>query len=174
MLLLLLFGCPPEDSGEPPGGPSGGETATVEIGGTLVDDQGIESFLPMEDGDPVTMVHGPQGGWHVLGSLRAVGAPEIVSIHFTVTDAVDGWLVSDNLYELMLADGDDGAAYRLSMYGFLDVHEHAQGELNTPPELLGGKELRMQMDVRDAADPEGPATTGVLRAIAALDPADLD
>lgn len=169
MLLLALLGCPPTPSTDT----GGGQDANAEVGGTLVADDGSESFLPMVDGDPVTMVHGPQGGWHVLGSLRAVDTPEVVAIHFTVTDEDDGWLVSDNLYELLLTEGDDGALYRLSMFGFLDVHEHAQGELNTPPELLAGKVLRLQMDVRDAADPEGPATTATLRAIATKDPADL-
>lgn len=40
---------------------------TVEVG------TGLATFTPIADGDDLEVVHGPQGGYHVLGSLRASG-----------------------------------------------------------------------------------------------------
>lgn len=34
---------------------------------------GIETYVPIEDGDPITITFGPQGGYHLDGSLRAQG-----------------------------------------------------------------------------------------------------
>jgi len=34
---------------------------------------GTEEFVPVEDGDEITIVFGPQGGYHLDGSMRASG-----------------------------------------------------------------------------------------------------
>jgi len=34
---------------------------------------GVEAYVPVEDGDMITMVFGPQGGYHLDGSMRAQG-----------------------------------------------------------------------------------------------------
>lgn len=55
----------PSDDGVDAGDPAdlGGEPR-VEIG------TGVTTFVPIEDGDDVELVNGPQGGWHVDVTLR--------------------------------------------------------------------------------------------------------
>lgn len=54
MIVLLLLAC------------VGGD-ATLEVG------TGADAFEPLTDGDDLVLVMGPQGGYHVWGSLRATG-----------------------------------------------------------------------------------------------------
>jgi hypothetical protein len=56
---LLLAGCPTEEP--PPDGPA------VDLGTGELD------FEPLADGDRVAIVQGPQGGYHLYGSIRTVG-----------------------------------------------------------------------------------------------------
>ena len=43
-------------------------------------------FEPLEDGAAVTMVNGPQGGWHVWTSGQLVGLGPVVSVLATLVD----------------------------------------------------------------------------------------
>ena len=142
--------------------------AWVQVGG------GDDHFEPLADGDPLVMVHGPQGGWHVLGSVRDGGLDAVVEIRFRVwAEEHGGALISDNRYRVQqVPDPEQPGAYAYpGMYGYLWVDELAQGELDTPPELLAWQELRLRMDL---VDERGNATTGQLRVIAEPDPDDLD
>jgi hypothetical protein len=56
-----------------------GSAPEAEIG------SGESEWVSLSEGDPVTMVHGPQGGWHMLGSLWAANLEQIVEIEFTIT-----------------------------------------------------------------------------------------
>ncbi len=110
-------------------------------------------FVPIEAGQDVVMVHGPQGGWHVLAGLRAEGVPPIVRIHYTIDALVaePPVRVSDTRYRVMLvSDGDCGGDYP-DLFGYLDVRGLADGERDTPPEILAGTTLRMTMTVDDDA-----------------------
>jgi hypothetical protein len=139
------------------------EPATIEVG------TGADAFEAVAEGDPVTMVHGPQGGWHVLGSARVANLAPIVAIHYTVTVEPEGVLVSDNDYRVqMLADGACGGTYP-GMYGYLNVSALATGDADTPPELLAGRTLGLRMEATDVA---GRAATDELSVVAALDPKD--
>ena len=53
-MLLLLIACSP-----------------VEPSLTL--GTGLTAFQPLEDGDEVALIYGPQGGWHVDVALRTTG-----------------------------------------------------------------------------------------------------
>lgn len=64
MALIVLCGCPGRDA-EDTDCPS--LDTTVELG------TGTESFVPLSDGDTLRFERGPQGGYHVYGSLRATG-----------------------------------------------------------------------------------------------------
>ncbi|MEY3214682.1 MAG: hypothetical protein RIT28_5163 [Pseudomonadota bacterium] len=64
MALILLCGCPGRDS-EDTDCPT--LDTTVELG------TGTDRFIPLNDGDPLTFERGPQGGYHVYGSLQATG-----------------------------------------------------------------------------------------------------
>ena len=136
----------------------------IEIG------TGYSAWWPMKAYDPLIMVHGPQGGWHLLCSARVHHTDPVVSISFTVnTEAGD--VVADNFYEVALFPGSNECNGVFSgMYAFLDVSDLAQGELNTPPELLAGELLTVEMSIVDAA---GRAASDTLIVTATLDPADL-
>jgi hypothetical protein len=140
-------------------------TPWIEVG------TGEDGFVPLVSGDVLTMVHGPQGGWHVLGAVRAWNMGPIVDIRFIVTSVDHGVVVADNTYRAATVPEAECGGLFWGMYGYLDVHELAEGELDTPPELLAGHtlELRMLLD-----DREGEQAESVSLVRAARDPADVE
>jgi hypothetical protein len=135
----------------------------VEVG------TGSSAFEPLAAGSAVTMVHGPQGGWHMLGSLRAVGFEYIVSVVYTIEHVPSGVRVSNNVYRVgMLYDEPTCTGEYPGMYGYLSVTELVDGELDTPPELMADDPLRLCLAVDDGTK-QGE---GCLDVVAALDPLD--
>lgn len=150
------------DSGDTLGG-CGASPAIVEVGG------GATTFEPVADGVALTMVHGPQGGWHVLASARLLHVEPIVSIHYTIEVVPDGVIVADNNYHVQIVQDVECGGYYPGMYGYLDVRALEDGERDTPPELLAGKELLVRMDVSVADE---LVATDTLTGVATLDPQD--
>jgi len=140
------------------------ELPTAQVG------EGDYEFVSVPDGSEVTMIHGPQGGWHILGAIRVENILPIISIHYTITDDLSGVVVSDNKYRVMTVRDTDCGAFYPGMYGYLDVGELAEDECDTPPELLCGNTLTMQMDVIDGEDRIASDTLSV---VAIHDPADV-
>ncbi len=139
----------------------------VEIG------DGTTTHVPAVPDSPATMVHGPQGGWHVLTSVGLDGLGPLVGLHLTIDADLPAHeapvRVSDNTYRVLLtADRPCGGSYA-GMYAYLDVGELADGERDTPPELLEGVPLLVTVVARDD---DGRTATGALRRRAALDPRD--
>lgn len=154
LLQLLLLACQggkdsaSTDTGASDKPPEGclALTPDIEIG------TGEMSFETLSEGDPVTMVHGPQGGWHLLGSLRFENLKQIVEIDFDVYDEASGVQIVQNHYRAaMLLDGDC-SGYYVGMFGYINVSELQDGDLNTPPELLANHDLRMSFHVTDCSD----------------------
>lgn len=137
--------------------------ASAEIGG------GERAFEPLDEGDALTMVHGPQGGWHVLASLRVRHTLDIVDIAYTIDVVPDGPRVSEQPYRVQLVDEGDCAGVYPGLYGYLDVTALVDGESDTPPELLAGRTLRLTLSATDA---EGRTASDTLEGIATLDPID--
>ncbi|MBX2796831.1 MAG: hypothetical protein KTR31_04155 [Myxococcales bacterium] len=46
---------------------------------------GVEHYVPLGEGDPVTVVFGPQGGWHVDVGAEVFGTGQIVSLQSSLT-----------------------------------------------------------------------------------------
>lgn len=133
---------------------------------------GEEAWEPLEEGDEVVMVHGPQNGWHVLGSARVSGYEGLVRIRYTI-ETDDGVFISDSLLQVQLdpqSDLECTGDYP-GIYGILYVEPLEDGERDTPPELLGGATLHLTMSVEDN---QGNTATDTRSVIAALDPKDLD
>ena len=91
VLALLLASCPttPElpDTG-PEIGPDGA-VDWIEIG------TGELSFVPLDDGDPVELVHGPQGGYHLQVTCRIhVANPDALTLHYRAFRE-DGTMLGD-------------------------------------------------------------------------------
>ncbi len=137
--------------------------ATVEVGG------GESGFEGVDDGARVTMVHGPQGGWHVLAGARFANFNPIVTIHYTIALQPEGVLVSDNTYRVQMVQDAECTGFYPGMYGYLDVSGLAEGDQDTPPELLADREIWLAMEVTDT---EGRTAFDTLPAVATLDPID--
>ncbi len=170
--LLLLLACPADnptgDSGTPAGdsGTPSTVTPTVEIGA------GETAWEALAEGAEHTMVHGPQGGWHMLGSVKATGFDDVLEVHYFITASEhDDAIISDNNYRVLSIrdESDDTVATYPGMYGYLNVDDLAEGELDTPPELLAWQEVVLHMEVVDAS---GHSASDEVMVIAAPDPAD--
>lgn len=182
-LSLLLVSCGGlDDSGT--SGKGGGDGA-VEPTGCFADAPSIEvgtgadAFEPLDPGAPVVMVHGPQGGWHLLGSVRTHNMEDVVRIQFVVTVASSGEEVANNsLYVQTLPDPDDPCVgVYPGMYAYLVVDHLADGEADTPPELLAYETLVFTAVVSDAsgAEPDPARTVSASVEITATpDPVDLE
>lgn len=166
-MLLTLLGCIFDDSDS--AGACASEEPAVEVGQTMTDDGGTQVFVAAEEGASSTIIHGPQGGWHILASARVTNTDPIVTIHYTVTVGDDGPIVSDNTYRVQLVEDGECAGYYPGMYGYLDVSALAVGDADTPPELLAGETLTLVMEVSDV---NGRTAQDTLHVVATLDPAD--
>ena len=111
---------------------------------------GDSSFVPVSDGDDVTMIHGPQGGWHIWGSVRVSNTRDVVKIGFTAVDIESQKTVVDVTNQVALAMENDCTGTYTGMYGFIDVEELAVEELDTPPELLCLHDLELTMTLTDS------------------------
>jgi hypothetical protein len=55
---------------------------------------GAEAHAPLAPGNPVTIVHGPQGGWHVDVSGWVRGTGQLLSVDPRIVRVADGLQVS--------------------------------------------------------------------------------
>lgn len=175
-MLLYLFACTPSVDD------TAGQRCT-DLEPSLNVGTGEREFETLAEGDEVMMVHGPQGGWHMLGSIQLFNTSPIVEIDFTITDTVSGAVVSSNYYRVGLLMEDECNGYYPGMYGYLNIQELVHEELDTPPELLGGHELVMEMksnDCTESQNEQGVCTrenrwsSNKIRVTAALDPIDME
>jgi len=152
------------DSGAPEEG-CAASPASIDVG------TGADAFVALSDGDPVVMVHGPQGGWHLLGSVRTHNMTPVVRIRFEVVVEDGGAVVADNsLYVQTLPDGECGGVYP-GMYAYLMVDALADGDADTPPELLAYETLLFRAEVEDQ---DGRTAEAEVRITATPDPVDLE
>ena len=151
-------------------------TPSIEMG------EGERTFELFEEPYESMMIHGPQGGWHILASLQIHGMMDIVEVQYTIEHLATGVLVSDNNYRLAVISEGDCTGYYPGMYGYLSVSPLYDGELDTPPEILGGERLRIQFRVNDC-NPNQEAVGDCVRderwvetaleVLATLDPVDV-
>jgi hypothetical protein len=131
----LLFACSPPPPGGDDGGSDGGPIpSAVEVG------SGSISFVPLTDGDPVDIIKGPQGGYHIWMSLRASKQldPKLIAVKYIVTE-LDGGEISLNASRLNLqANGDTNDWYGL------------QGLLPNPA-AVSGREVLLRIEAEDSA-----------------------
>ena len=177
MLLALLFACTqdPVDTGE--SGPCYERTPKLTIG------TGEFHWSDLGAGDLLTMVHGPQGGWHMLGSMRLQNTLQIIEVDFTITDLESSEEISSNHYRVAMIMEEECDGYYPGMYGYLNVSGLAVGDLDTPPELLGGHEMVLRMVANDCTVAQNDAGQCVrenrwaeaeVPVIAELDPMDVE
>lgn len=136
VLVLLACGAPSGDSAADGDGCDEAPEPTLHIGTGELSYQALEG-----DGDPIELVHGPQGGFHVVLALEAVGA-----------DASDEW-VADMRGYLDDAERAHAAPYvamrcnpqtdTLQAWGFLLVWD-------AEPEELDGQLVHIEVDTEDS------------------------
>jgi len=107
--------------------------------------RGDDVQADLVDGEPTTLVFGPQGGFHVLFGVRVVDPSPRVTLDVSV-DAPQGRVV-DNHYRLRLDTLDEqGCVHGFDdLFGFIDTS--AIDPDARPPELLHGQTLLMRVQV---------------------------
>ncbi|MSQ02648.1 MAG: hypothetical protein EXR71_12290 [Myxococcales bacterium] len=174
VLLLLLVGCPVPTDKLADTAPVGclDVDATVMAGSSDFDDLDRPIWVEMPEGSEQIMVHGPQGGWHILGAADVRHAGQIVGLQYAITWPARDVRLSYGNFKVMLVPHDDGCGGTYAgMLGVLDVADVKSGDADTPPELLAGETLLVTMDAEDLS---GRTAHHELSVIAALDPADKD
>jgi hypothetical protein len=80
------------------------ETTAVDAGPVAAPElqlgTGKDSFEPLAEGQTVELIHGPQGGWHIWGSLRARGLASPLTVVYAVALADTGEVLSSTTYEI--------------------------------------------------------------------------
>ena len=182
MLFLAFLACDQGDTAEPVDTgtqsivhPCFVEEPILRIG------EGDTDFVPFSETPEAMMIHGPQGGWHILVSFELENAMDIVEVQYQITHLDSGVMVSQNNYRLAIVSTAECAGYYPGMYGYLRVVELYDGNLDTPPELLAGDILRIDLRVNDCSvqlqnegwcTPEERWIEASLDVIAILDPID--
>jgi hypothetical protein len=143
---------------------------------------GEYTWESLEENDPVMMVHGPQGGWHMLGSILVKNSNQIVEVSFKIFTENDV-LISDNNYRVAMIMEEECQGYYPGMFGYLNVSPLENGELDTPPELLENANVRFEMTTNDCSQNmndrgecsrEGRWSQSSLEVSTQLDPQDID
>lgn len=87
---------------------------TLEVG------TGQTSFEPLAAGDPIELVAGPQGGYHVFLALRCAGCASPVTVRYGANDATSGELLTfDDLQRTVTLHDVDGLGEYAPLVGFL-------------------------------------------------------
>lgn len=144
------------------------EPATLSIG------SGAGLYAPLSSGDPVVLVHGPQGGWHIDLGGSVSGFSDLIEIAGYVT-VVGGATIA----------GQDQQPSRVALVGwsdttctgeFYDIRAFVDDEgINTLDYICGleTQPLEIEITVTDLIDPSR-AVTETLLVEAALDPVDVE
>lgn len=130
---------------------------------------GLHDWRALEQGDAVTIVHGPQDGWHILAGADLWGLSDVVESRLRITELISEVVVADAYFRFGLLPDESCASRTLGLYGFLDVAPLASGARDTPPELLGGRPVLVELDLLDE---HGAAASGDIVVTAEIDPAD--
>lgn len=155
-LLLFLLGCKYEFTGEEPitdsadiedvTHPCFAKDPVLEIG------EGATVFGPFNEELEAMMIHGPQGGWHIEVALYLENVLQILEIEYTIEHLPSGVLVSENNYRIAMIMKGECSGEIPGLYGYLTVGELMDGEIDTPPELLGGDPLEIIIRVNDCGN----------------------
>ena len=141
------------------------DALAVEVG------TGVDRFEPLEPGTDVEIVHGSQGGWHVLGAVRTWGLADVVRLTYTIERASDGALLSDNLFTVVSQPTPGACSREFSgLFGVLSIAAIPHEDTDTPASLLDGERLRLVIAAEDDATQASDDVTVVARDLEAVDP----
>jgi hypothetical protein len=146
----------------------GAEDYFVEIG------TGEFQYESLADGDVVTMIHGPQGGWHVWTSVVTHGSEPEVRIRPAIEAPDLGIRVTDPDLESFVALVYDDAACEGTHWGeraYLDTDRDSGPKGLEFVCSLDGQNLELTVEVADLVS--GRSASGTVSVVAALDPVDV-
>lgn len=117
-LVLALVGCAPEGDGGEAAAPLGCEVGT-----------GYDAFEPLEEGDPVDIIAGPQGGYHVFTSVHCEGVyVDVLEVAGALRHAsTDEWLGPGFIFAREVAPVD-GVVEILGLLNLLNDPEAARDQ----------------------------------------------
>ena len=157
------------DTGDGTTGPGcAAEDYSVEVG------TGEFQFESLSDGDVVTMIHGPQGGWHVWTSVITHGSEPEVRIRPAIEAPDLGIRVTDPDLESFVALVYDDAACEGTHWGeraYLDTERDSGPQGLDFVCGLEGQTFELTVDVADLVS--GRSASGTVSVVAALDPIDV-
>ncbi len=117
---------------------------------------GVLTFAPLEDGDDLAMVHGPQGGWHLVGAVRLENFRSVVDV------SVQAWIgevpiTSELTYRNVLEPDGVCAGTLLDLYLYLDTHwlVGAGEPSGTPAELMACRTATLELCALDSDGRQG-------------------
>lgn len=135
------------------------EPAAVEVG------TGVDAFYPLDDLDPVRVVFGSQGGYHVVTGLRACHLDARVAWVTTITHEGSGLVLSRLDYAQRTTDDGPccGASYGHTGYLY-DAYGGPLLEIGGEPtgEFLDGEVLAITIEARDPAGRTAAASRRVV------------
>jgi hypothetical protein len=168
---VALTGCSgsPQDAGNTDEGDGG--CATGEI---LVEPgTGNEAYEPLAEGDTVTIVHGPQGGWHIETAGFVEHSEREISIFPVIRTDTGQQITTNSQPEFKALVGYDEAVCQGTFFNTRAFVDDAAGP-GTAQEnicLLGGRTLELSLTVADIVS--GRETTASVNVLAELDPIDV-
>jgi hypothetical protein len=127
---------------------------------------GEDAYEPLEAGAEHTMVHGPQGGWHLLFAMQLTAMAPVVEAWLTVTDRPTGELASEAHFRVGTTTTGECTAVYTNMYAHLDVPRGSNAV-----ETYGYHDFDLTLRVEDRLGREGADAYSIL---AVPDPRDLE
>ena len=143
--------------------------ATVEVG------TGQEAYEPVEDGDAVTIQHGPQGGWHIWTAIDVRGTGPNVSVLPGVDWPAGGTSLTYGVQATFVALVYDDATCEgthSGEFGYIDTDSGPVKGLDLICSLAG-ETLVLSAEVEDLDHP-GSTLTDSVEIVAELSPVDVD
>ena len=151
---------------------TGTTTGTVPPTEWIVVGNGDDEHLPLSNGDYVTIVHGPQGGWHIDVSGEVYGTGVVVGLLVSATRTEDDVVVASNSTATFIQLAGWEPVGQVGIF----VGERAFLDVYIPFEevcALHGAELELCAEAEDLANP-GTWASGCVTVIADPDPVDVE
>jgi len=134
---------------------------------------GAIMFEPLSTGSPVTIVHGPQGGWHIDIAGEVTGTTDIVEVASVITLASSGDAIAGDQQptRIALSDWDDAGCTG----NFFGITTYVDDIPSTDQQAIcdmEGETLTIELTVTDLSAPS-ITITEVLDVTMALDAIDV-
>ena len=92
---------------------------------------GYDAFVPLATGDEVQVYGGPQGGFHVFGSVRATALGSLPVLRFSVVHVASALTVADTTVQVPLRMEDEWTGTVTGLLGVLDTSSLGTGRPRT-------------------------------------------